>query len=99
MDASAADTCSGIAEQKSLPISMKRMMGLETAVGILGGTDQLAAALGITARAVRYKLTADRGISDSDLSAAAEALDARAARIAAHAQKLRDEIAASGAVL
>lgn len=89
--AEAMATCSVKAEQVTFPISAARMMGLETAAGILGGTDQLAGALGISARGVRYKLTGDRGTSNADLIAAAEALEARARRIADHAFKLREE--------
>lgn len=99
MEASAA--CSAKAEQVSFPISAARMMGLETAAVILGGTDQLAGALGISARGVRYKLTGDRGTSNADLIAAAEALEVRARRIADHAFKLREEarsVAAPGTV-
>lgn len=87
--------CSAKAE-RCLPISAVRMMGLETAAAILGGVDVLAGALGITPRGVRHKLTGDRGISDADLIAAAVALDARAARVAGHAAKLRAEAGGNG---
>lgn len=86
-------TCSAKAEQKGHPVSVARMMGMETAAAILGGVDVLAKALDITPRGVRHKLTGDRGVSNADLIAAAGALDARAARIAAHAAKLRAEAA------
>jgi hypothetical protein len=69
------------------------MMGLETAAAILGGVEQVAAALAVTPRMVRYKMTGDRGISDADLNAVAGALDKRAEKIAAHAGKLRAEVA------
>lgn len=69
------------------------MMGLETAAEMLGGKEALGGELGISGRMVRYKLTGDRGVSSGDLMLAAGALDKLAARIAAHAQKLRDEAA------
>lgn len=86
-----AGTCSAKAEQKGHPVSVARMMGMETAAAILGGVDVLAQALGITARGVRHKLTGDRGVSNADLIAAAVAMEARAKRIADHAFKLREE--------
>lgn len=67
------------------------MMGLNTAASLLGGQERLADALGINARSLRNKLSADRGVSNGDLLAAAAALDARAARIAALAAELRAE--------
>ena len=67
------------------------MMGLATASMMLGGHDKLAEALDIQPRSLRAKLNADRGVSNSDLLSAAAALDERAGKIVAHAQKLRDE--------
>lgn len=74
-------------------LSVQRMMGLATAVAMLGGQEELAAALGIQARSLRSKLSAERGVTDADLLATADALDARATRIADHARKLREEAA------
>lgn len=71
---------------------MVRMMGLETAVKMMAGKDGLAEAMGITVRALTYKLNAERGVSDDDLRNAATALDQRALRVAAHAAKLRAQI-------
>ena len=71
--------------------TVARMLGLETAANMLGGQVELADALGIKARSLRSKFTAERGVSNADLHAAADALDARAARVADHARKLRDE--------
>ena len=76
---------------------MVRMMGLETAVTMLAGQERLASAMGITPRALKYKLNAERGISDDDLAATAAALDARADHLKRHARKLRDQIAAAPA--
>lgn len=72
------------------PSPMVRMMGLETAAGVLGQA-ALAAAMSIEPRSLRAKLTSDRGITDADLISAAAALDDRAAKIMAHAAKLRAE--------
>lgn len=73
------------------------MVGLETAAAMLGGQERLADALSIHARSLRNKLSADRGVSDDDLLVAADALEARAALIAAHARKLREEVAHAAA--
>ena len=87
----ATGNCSRKPEQKGLPIGMARMMGLETAAELLGGKVHLAAALDITTRSLAYKVDAGRGISNGDLRSAAFALEMRAARLAAHAAKLREE--------
>ena len=70
------------------------MMGLTTAATMLGGQGELAEALGIQPRSLRAKLSAERGVSSADLRSAADALDAHAKRIMAHAEKLRAEAAA-----
>ena len=75
-------------------LSVVRMMGLTTAATMLGGQVELAEAMGIQPRSLRAKFSADRGISADDLRSAADALDARAARLTQHAQKLRDEAGA-----
>jgi hypothetical protein len=77
------------AERKGHPLSALRMTGLETAASMLGGQAHLAAAIGIDPRSLRAKLAAGRGIADLDLTLTATALHERAARIAAHAEKLR----------
>lgn len=82
------------AQQKGLPISTARMMGLEVAAKMLGGTDNLAAILDINPRSLRAKYTANRGIADVELVATADALETKAKRILDHAAKLRAEIAA-----
>lgn len=88
-------TCTAkAAQQKGLPISGARMMGLEVAARMLGGTDNLAGILDINPRSLRAKYTADRGIADGELVATAVALEEKAAKILAHAAKLRAEIVA-----
>ncbi|MEH3121110.1 MAG: hypothetical protein PGN16_03875 [Sphingomonas phyllosphaerae] len=72
-------------------VSMARMMGLTTAAGMLGGQDRLADALSIQPRSLRAKLSAERGISNDDLIATADALDERIRKIADHSFKLREE--------
>lgn len=84
-------TCSQKAEQKGLPLTITRMMGLTTAALMLGGVKNLASPMGITERALHHKLAGTRGTSDADLLAAADALDMLVARIAGHAAKLRAE--------
>lgn len=85
--------CTGKAAQPATSFAVARMMGLETAAKLLGGQGPLAGAIGIHARSLRAKLTGERGISRGDLLLAAGALDARAARLADHARKLREEAA------
>ena len=71
------------------PRCLMRMTGLETAVSMIGTQGKLAEAMGIEPRSLRAKLTAERGVADGDLLAAATALDARADHIRDHARKLR----------
>lgn len=84
-------SCAAKAAHPATSFSVARMMGLVTAATMLGGQDALAEALGIQPRSLRAKLNADRGVSGSDLMAAADALDARAGKLRAHATKLRAE--------
>jgi hypothetical protein len=86
-------TCSQKREQKGLPIEIRRMVGLETASEILGGRGKLAGVLGITVRALNYKLNADRGVSNLDLTWTAKALEARGNKMLEHAAKLRAVLA------
>lgn len=74
-------------------IAMPRIAALMKAGALLGSAQALADALDINARSLRKKTDAERGVSDDDLRAAADALDARAAALTVHAQKLRDEAA------
>lgn len=94
----AKTTCADRPAQKGHPVEIARMMGIETAADMLGGVGALADAMGIKERGTRAKMDGDRGISDDNLIAVADALDkraaailARATKIAEHAQKLRKE--------
>ena len=91
-----AMNCAAKAAQRGFPIGMGRMMGLETAATLMGGKIQLAEELAIQPRTLRAKLSADRGVSNVDLLLAASALEARAAKMIDHANKLRSEAAADG---
>lgn len=57
------------------------------------GHEVLARSLGIQERSLRAKLTADRGIEDSDLRIAADAIEAKASAMMAHAAQMRERIA------
>ena len=84
-------TCSRKREQVAFPIAVVRMMGLDTAAGLLG-KEKLAEELCITVRALNFKINGDRGASDANLTDAAAALESRGARLLAHARKLREAI-------
>jgi DNA-binding transcriptional regulator YdaS (Cro superfamily) len=84
------ETRSANAEQsRALPLDVQRMMGLERSADLLGGKPALADALAISPRALRHKLTGDRGISNSDALFAAQALEHHAAQCSELAAKLR----------
>lgn len=83
-----AKTCSLNREQVAYPIEVVRMMGLDTAAGLFG-KGQLVDELCITVRGLNYKINGERGACDADIIAAARALEERAERFLAHAQKLR----------
>ena len=85
------NACAGKAAQKGHPLKVERMMGLHTAAMLLGGIEKLAGALDIQERGTRAKISGERGVSDADLLATAAALDERADRVRAHAEKLRQE--------
>lgn len=87
------EDCAAKPAQSRTVLSVARMMGLTTAATMLGGQSELAEALGIQPRSLRAKLSSERGISGVDLCSTADALDARARRIMAHAEKLRTEAA------
>lgn len=88
-------TCSRIQEQqRGLPIDMRRMMGLEVAAGLIGKS-ALADELCISVRALNYKLNAERGISDAEVTGTARLLDQQAERLLTHAGKLRDALPAA----
>ena len=84
--------CSQKQEQRGFPIEIRRMVGMQTAFEILGGKGRLASALGITVRSLNYKLNAERGVSNLDLTLAATTLETRGKKMLDHARKLRDEI-------
>jgi hypothetical protein len=89
-------TCSQKREQqRGMPIEMLRMVGLDVAAQLLGKA-HLAEKLGITVRALNYKMNAERGIDDDDVLSTACALEARAERLLAHAGKLRAVLPAEG---
>ncbi|WP_404711513.1 hypothetical protein [Sphingomonas sp. MMS24-J13] len=67
---------------------VRRMTGLESAAGLLGGQAALAAALGIDPRLLRFKISAERPISDADLRLAVTALNARASKTVELAARL-----------
>lgn len=81
----------GKAAHSNRLIAMPRMAALMKAGALLGSAKALAEALGIGERSLRAKTGAERGVSDADLRSAAAALDARAALLAQHANKLRQE--------
>ena len=79
---------SSCAAKQAQRTTLNRMVGMQTAATMLGNQTALADALSIGPRAVRAKLGAERGITYTDLTLAAEALRARAARLTEHAAKL-----------
>jgi len=76
-----------------MPIEMVRIMGLDTAADMLG-KGALADDLGISVRALNFKINAERGICDSDVIATVRALEDRAQKLLTHAAKLRATISA-----
>ena len=89
------DASTSRAYNQAQSLSVVRMMGLTTAAVMLGGQDKLADALGIQPRSLRAKLAGERGVSNADLLAVADAIDTRIGRLADHARKLREEAAAA----
>lgn len=78
-------------QQRGLPIDMRRMMGLEVATKLLGKS-ALAEELGVSIRALNYKLNAERGISDDEVLDTACLLEQQAERLINHARKLRGAV-------
>jgi hypothetical protein len=64
------------------------MVGLRRAAELIG-LRLLADLMGISTRNLRQKFDAERGLSAATLTAAADALERRAAELTAHAAKLR----------
>ncbi len=82
--------CTAKPAHSRLSLDILRMMGLETSATLLGGQGPLAAALGIEPRSLRAKMAGDRSVSDADMTNAADALEARAAKLLDHASKMRE---------
>lgn len=82
-----------LASPSPASVRLAKMIMLEKAAAFLGGKDAAAEAIGIATRSLRAKLTADRGVSDDDLAAIADALDARSAEVMRFAGKVREMIA------
>lgn len=68
----------------------------ETASRLLGGQEALAAALGVNARLLRAKISAERPISDTDVLLTVAALTAQACRTAELADRLQSIVEAGG---
>ncbi len=79
------------AAEVSYLIAMPRIAALIKAGKLLGSATALAEVLNIKPRSLRAKTDAARGVSCEELRAVADALDARAAALIRHAQKLRCE--------
>lgn len=78
-------------QQRGLPIDMRRMMGLDVATKLLG-KGALAEELGVSIRALNYKLNAERGISNDEVLDTACLLEQQADRLVNHARKLRGAV-------
>lgn len=76
-------------KENSLAAKVRRVVLFDRARAALGGV-QLADALGVSRRAITYKASSERGLSDYDIRAVAEAVDARAAELAKLAADLRE---------
>lgn len=79
--------------ENSLAAKVRRVVLFDRARVALGGAAPLADALGISRRALHYKLSVDRGLTAGDIMLAAEAVDARAAELVKLAADLRETIA------
>jgi DNA-binding transcriptional regulator YdaS (Cro superfamily) len=73
----------------SFAIRVRRLVLLERARDMLGGSERLAIVLGIGRRAVSHKLAAERGLSAGELLAVATALDVRARELVELAKDIR----------
>lgn len=80
-------------EQPRKPSPVARAVGLERAAELLGkgGQREIADALGIEPRTLRYKTNEGRPISKFDLTQAADLCAARGAKLIELAGKLREE--------
>lgn len=73
-----------------LGIRVRRLVLFDLASQALGGAGKLAAALGISRRSVHHKLANDRQLFADDMTAAADAIEARAAGLMRLAAELRE---------
>lgn len=73
----------------AMALALRRLVLLDRARTALGGAARLAVVMGIGRRAVNYKLSADRGLSDAEIAMVADGLDRHAATIVALARDLR----------
>lgn len=69
--------------------ALRRLVLLDRARTALGGGARLAEVLGIGRRAVTHKLAAERGLSNAELVAIADALDRRADQLVLLADSIR----------
>lgn len=69
--------------------SVRRILLLDRASQAIGGGAKLGEVLGISRRAVNYKLVSDRGVTDDELLLAADAVEARATELLRLAADLR----------
>lgn len=69
-------------------LRVRRLVLLDRARAALGGTERLAAVLGIGRRAVTYKLAAERGLTDAELCCVAKAVEAERDRLGTLANDL-----------
>lgn len=62
----------------AMAMVVRRILLLDRASQAIGGGAKLGAVLGISRRAVNYKLVSDRPVTDDELDLAADAVEARA---------------------
>lgn len=79
-------------EPKNRLTSLARITLVRHAAGYVG-SEALADAMGIGARALRAKLGADRGITDTDLTSSAAAVETRAHEMLRLVATIRRQVA------
>ncbi len=67
----------------------RRIVLMDRARVALGGAAKLGEVIGVGRRGVNHKLSADRGLSDAELNAAADAIERRARDLDSLADLLR----------
>lgn len=70
---------------------VRRGLHFEAAANAIGA-GKLATGMGVTRRCVNHKIACDRSLTDADLAAAAETLEARAAALLKLAAHIRSAI-------